>query len=122
MLALRAFKGSQIGAVRTRFDADQHHAALTLRATRPLDRKERWFGTCIRSRHGMHRYWWRGHNTLSHRKSRTWGGDGFTVPPNEDPVCSLVHTVPKLSNWGNQDADSATYKSSTCLRSAPGCA
>jgi len=45
MLALRAFKGSQIGTIRTKFDAGQHHAALTLWATGLFDRKERWLGT-----------------------------------------------------------------------------
>jgi hypothetical protein len=39
VLALRTFKGPQIGAVRTRFDAGQHHAALTLWATWPFDGK-----------------------------------------------------------------------------------
>ena len=42
VLALGTFKGPQIGAVRTRFDTGQHHAAVTLRATGPFDRKERW--------------------------------------------------------------------------------
>ena len=50
-LALRTFKGSEIGSVRPTFDADQHHAALALRATGPFDRKERWFGTGISLRH-----------------------------------------------------------------------
>jgi hypothetical protein len=40
VVALRAFKGSQIGAVRSRFDAGQHHSALTLWAARPFDGKQ----------------------------------------------------------------------------------
>ena len=39
MLALRTFKGSQIGVGGTRFDVGQHHTALTFGATWPLDRK-----------------------------------------------------------------------------------
>jgi len=38
VLALGAFEGPQIRAVRTRFDPGQHHAALTLRAAWPFDR------------------------------------------------------------------------------------
>jgi hypothetical protein len=32
VIALRAFKGPQVGMVGTRFDPGQHHAALTFRA------------------------------------------------------------------------------------------
>ena len=74
VLALGTFKGPQIGAVRTRFDAGQHHAAVTLRATGPFDRKERWFGAIISFRHVMHRCWMMcEHNTLSHRKKPNAG-------------------------------------------------
>jgi len=44
MLALRTFKGPQIGMSRTRFDPGQHHAALTLRAAWPFGRKQGWLG------------------------------------------------------------------------------
>jgi hypothetical protein len=55
VFALRTFKGPQVAAGgRAGFDAGQHHAALTSRATRPVDRNHRWFGMVVRIGHVMH--------------------------------------------------------------------
>jgi hypothetical protein len=51
VIALRAFKSPQFGMGRTWFNVRQHQATLTFGATWPLDRKPRWFGTNMRSRH-----------------------------------------------------------------------
>ena len=55
VFALRTFKGPQVDVDgRAGFDAGQHHAALTPRATRPIERQQRWFGMIVRVRHVMH--------------------------------------------------------------------
>ena len=68
VIAPRTFKGPQIGVGGTRFNAGQHHAALTLRTARPFDGKQRWIGANKSFGHVMHPCWIRReHDTLSHR-------------------------------------------------------
>jgi hypothetical protein len=53
VVALRTFKGPQIGMSRTRFDAGQHHAVVAFGATGPFDWQEGWFGMGMRLGHAM---------------------------------------------------------------------
>ena len=53
MIALRTFKGTQIGIGGPRFDPGQHHAALTFRAAGALDGNERRLGMIMKIGHVM---------------------------------------------------------------------
>jgi hypothetical protein len=100
MLALRTFKGPQIGMTGTKLDLDQHHATLTLRAARPFDGKQGWFWPDMRLGHVALHLIRREREALSVTdNSRNSGGDRVNLTcPISDMLVNIDQFAESLTN------------------------